>query len=224
MPWTKSGINRFIPSVIWQSCCQISVTLRKLPAEAIVLDIGAGGRQIAPRVTGVDFIPFANTRVVADIHDLPFADESIDAVFCTGTLEHVSGPAQAMREIFRVLRYDGLVHIEVPFMQPFHRDPEDFWRWTLDGLRLFARQHRFEEIRSGSLIGPASAMNALIIAYVQSWFCNRYIRKGIDFVLSYILFPFKFLDAILINRNADLLSAVFYVGIKPEVPKDGSQI
>ena len=32
-------------------------------------------------------------------------------------------------------------------MQPYHRDPEDYWRWTLDGLRLFAKKHGFEEIR-----------------------------------------------------------------------------
>lgn len=214
MPWLRKGINRFIPSVIWQPRSQVAFTLQDLPENAITLDIGAGGRQIGSRVIGVDFIPFENTQVVSDIHNLAFADESVDAIFCTGTLEHVSNPTQALEEIHRILKRGGIVHIEVPFMQPFHRDPEDFWRWTLDGLRLFTRQHSFEEIRSGPLIGPVSAMNALIIAYFQSWFRRRYIRKCIDLFLSYILFPFKYLDFILLHKNLDMLSAIFYVGYK----------
>jgi SAM-dependent methyltransferase len=214
MPWLKRGINRFIPSVTWQPTSQVLVTIRELPKNAIILDIGAGGRQIAPQVIGVDFIPFKNTHVVSDIHNLAFANESIDAVFCTGVLEHVCDPAGSVNEIFRILRPGGLVHIEIPFMQPFHRDPEDFWRWTLDGLRLFTESHGFREIRSGALIGPASAMNTLIIAYFKSWFRNRYIRKLIAFILSYVLFPWKFLDVILLNRNIDVISAFYYVGIK----------
>ena len=215
MPWLKRGINRFIPSVIWQPQPQVPVTLQELPADAIILDIGAGGRQIAPHVIGVDFISFENTRVVSDIHHLAFADESADAVFCTGVLEHVENPSQAMKEIFRVLKPGSVVHLEVPFMQPFHKDPEDYWRWTSDGLRLFARQHGFEEVRSGVHLGPTSAMNALIIAYWQSWFRNRYIRKGIDIVLSWLLWPFKYLDGLLPNVASDMPSGVFLLGRKP---------
>ena len=127
MPWLKlkHGINHFIPSVIWQPWPQVPVTLQDLPADAIILDVGAGGRQIAPHVIGVDFILLENTCVVSDIHHLAFADESTDAVFCTGMLEHVANPSQAMKEIFRVLKPEAVVHLEAPFMQPYHRDPED---------------------------------------------------------------------------------------------------
>jgi predicted SAM-dependent methyltransferase len=60
-----------------------------MPRDGIILDIGAGGRQIAPHIIGVDFVPLPNTRVVADIRDLPFANGSVTGIFCTGTLEHV---------------------------------------------------------------------------------------------------------------------------------------
>ena len=96
MPWLKHGINRLIPSVIWQPKKQVRVTLREMPADGIILDIGAGGRVIAPHVIGVDFIPIPNTRVVADIHHLPFANSSVDGVFCTGTLEHIEDPSAAL--------------------------------------------------------------------------------------------------------------------------------
>lgn len=212
MPWIKSGINKIIPSVIYQPIPQIPETLKLLPKDAVIVDVGAGGRQIVSKVIGVDFIPFKNTRVVSDIHSFAFKDESVDAIFCTGTLEHIENPSQAMKEIFRVLKPGGIGHFEVPFMQPYHKDPEDYWRWTLNGLRLFARLHGFEEIHSGVHLGPSSALNALIIAYWQSWFRNRYIRKGIDFLLSLLLFPFKYLDVFLLNKNVDIPSGVYYVG------------
>lgn len=214
MPWLKRGINRFIPSAIWQSNPQIPITLKELPSEGIALDIGAGGRLIGPRVFGVDFIRFPNTSVVGNIHALPFLKNSISVVFCTGTLEHVEDPSQAMREIFRILELGGILHLEVPFMQPYHKDPADYWRWTLDGLRLFASKHNFSEVRSGMHIGPTSAMNQLVIAYFQSWFHNCYIRKGIDIVLSGLLFPFKYIDVWLVRCNQDMPSGVFYVGRK----------
>lgn len=163
----------------------------------------------------MDSFPFENTAIVADIHRLPFADGSVSGIFCTGTLEHVEDPCQAMSEMCRVLKPSGLIHIEVPFMQPFHPDPVDYWRWTLDGIRLFAGQHGLEEVRSGTHLGPASAMNVLVITYWQSWFRNRTIRKGVDVLLHWLLWPFKYLDA-LFPRDAKFMpSGVFLVARKP---------
>jgi SAM-dependent methyltransferase len=214
MPWLKRGINQFIPSIIWQLHPPLKETLAKIPPEKIVLDIGAGGRQARPDILGVDFLPLPNTQIVADIHALPFAAESVSGIICTGTLEHVMDPHLALAEMYRVLKLGTLIHLEVPFMQPFHRDPEDYWRWTLDGLRLFAKNIGFEEIQSGSHLRSQSAMNALLIAYWQSWFKNQYIRKGIDFVLSWLLWPLKFLDNFMPSDTLDMPSAVYFVGRK----------
>jgi SAM-dependent methyltransferase len=51
--------------------------------------------------------PRARFRV-ADLHDLPFEDDSFDVVLSLGVLEYVSDLDQAMGEIARVLRPDGL--------------------------------------------------------------------------------------------------------------------
>ena len=215
MPWLKHGANRFIPSVIWQSQPQIPITLREMPEKGVILDLGAGGRVIAPHVLGVDRLPFPNTALVANIQELPFADNSIGGVFCTGVLEHVHDPHRAMGEMHRVLMPGGLIHLEVPFLQPYHPDPVDYWRWTLAGLRLFAQQHGFEEVRSGMHLGPTSAMNALHIAYWQSWFHSRYVRKTVDLLLSWLLWPFRYLDALSNDTRGQMASGVFVVGCKP---------
>jgi SAM-dependent methyltransferase len=203
-----------MPSVLWQPHPPARRTLAELPRDSLILDVGSGGRLLAPYVIGVDFLPFENTRVLSDIHQLAFADASVDAIFCTGTLEHIAEPARAMCEFLRILKPDGTLHLEVPFIQPYHADPEDFWRWTLPGLRLFARQHGFIEVRSGSHLRSTSAMNALIISYFQSWFKNRYIRKAIDFGLSLIIWPLRYADALAGDDTVDVPSAVYFVGRK----------
>jgi SAM-dependent methyltransferase len=216
MPWLKQGINRFIPSVTWQPQPPLPGSLQAMGTNGVILDIGAGGRIIGSRVWGVDFFPFANTRVVADIQSLPFAHQSVVGVICTGTLEHVEDPLRALDEMYRILQPGGIIHLEVPFMQPYHRDPLDYWRWTLDGLLLLARQRGFEEIQSGSHLRSQAAMNVLVIAYWQSWFRSRYIRKAIDVMLSWALAPLKYLDRLCSSKTRDIPSAVYFIGKKQD--------
>lgn len=214
MPWVKSGINRLVPSPIWQADPPLTRTVAELGDDEVVLDLGAGGRLIRPGIVTVDFIPFPNTEVVCDVHSLAFADASVDSVICTGTLEHVRDPGKAMSEIHRVLKPGGLVHVEVPFMQPYHADPVDYWRWTEDGLRVFSTGHGFTELRSGAHLGPASAMNEIVVAYGRSFFRGRVVRKVVEIALTWLVFLHKYLDKVLLNRTKDMPSAVYFVGRK----------
>ncbi len=47
-----------------------------------------------------------NVDVKADITDLPFEDNSFDAVICSHVLEHIPDDHKAMTEIYRILRSD----------------------------------------------------------------------------------------------------------------------
>lgn len=214
MPWIKSGVNRFVPSAIWQPDPPLERTVAELGRDEVVLDLGAGGRQVDDRIVAVDFIAFPNTDVISDVHTLAFADASVDTVICTGTLEHVRDPARVMDEIARVLKPGGRVHLEVPFMQPYHADPVDYWRWTLPGLRLFATERGFEEERSGAHLGPASALNEILAAYARSFFRGRVVRKLAEIVMTVLFFWHKYLDRFLANRTLDMPSGVYFVGRK----------
>jgi SAM-dependent methyltransferase len=65
-------------------------------------------------VVGVDLDPrvmqnpLLDEGVVADITDLPFADNSFDLAFSIFVLEHLPDPAKMVRELRRVLRPGGL--------------------------------------------------------------------------------------------------------------------
>jgi ubiquinone/menaquinone biosynthesis C-methylase UbiE len=79
-----------------------------------------------------------------DIEALKFNDESFNAAVCWSVLEHVPHPQVAIRELYRVLKPGALIWVQLPFLFPYHASPNDFWRVTPSGLRIWMQD--FEEI------------------------------------------------------------------------------
>lgn len=87
--------------------------------------------------------------IVGDIHNLPMADESEEAVICIAVLEHVENPIKAMEEMKRVLKKGGYAFIYVPFLYYYHAEKGyygDFWRFTEDSLKWLSRDFSHREI------------------------------------------------------------------------------
>jgi len=57
-------------------------------------------------------------KVKADIHHLPFENNTFDVVLCNHVLEHVRDDIAAMRELTRVLKRDAFAILQVPFFRP----------------------------------------------------------------------------------------------------------
>jgi Methylase involved in ubiquinone/menaquinone biosynthesis len=215
MGWEFPGILRYLPSATLVPRDEIATTLAMLPRDARICDIGAGGRRLTQTVVAVDAFPGQGVDLMGDIHKLPIADESFDAVFCTGTLEHVRDPRRAVAELQRILRPGGMVHIDVPFIQGYHADPTDYWRFTIDGLRVLCEN--FEEIASGPYIGPSSALVWIIRAWTNSWSSHRIVSNLLLVPVALVVTPFKYLDYLMIRlrRSHHVASAVFFRGRKP---------
>ena len=79
------------------------------PIEVTLADLSAGMIEEARARTN----PLAHIRVVraevADVQELPFADDSFDVVLANHMLYHVPDHARAVRELARVLRGDGVL-------------------------------------------------------------------------------------------------------------------
>ena len=51
---------------------------------------------------------------VADITNIPYPDNTFDAVIALDVIEHIKNDEEALREIYRVLRPQGMAIITVP--------------------------------------------------------------------------------------------------------------
>lgn len=215
MGWGLPGVLKFLPSPTIVPREQIPRTLELLPHGAKICDVGAGGRRITPDVVTVDFIPGPGVDIAGDIHALPIPDNTYDCVFCTGTLEHVRDPATAVRELYRILKPGGVIHIDVPFMQGYHPDPTDYWRFTLDGLKLLCSA--FEEIDAGTYIGPTCGLVWISREWANSWTSNRVLCNLLLIPTAILTAPFRYLDYLMIRseRSHHAASAVYFRGRKP---------
>ncbi|MEP5612157.1 MAG: class I SAM-dependent methyltransferase [Cyclobacteriaceae bacterium] len=57
-------------------------------------------------------------KVKMDIHDIPFAENTFDVIFCNHVLEHVDDDLKALSEMKRVLKSGGWAILQVPFFYP----------------------------------------------------------------------------------------------------------
>ncbi|MGH7395366.1 MAG: class I SAM-dependent methyltransferase [Candidatus Methylomirabilales bacterium] len=117
-----------------------------LPAAPLdrVLDLGskdAPYRRLlaARRYDRLDLSRSRRPAVVGDAHRLPFRDGAYELVLATQVLEHCYNPAAVVAEVHRVLRSGGLFVCSVPFIYVIHGDPDDYWRFTAEGLRHLLR-------------------------------------------------------------------------------------
>jgi len=81
----------------------ITADLVELVGEVVALEVS----EVAAALTRSG-APHVDVRV-GDVHALPFADGEFDVVHAHQVLQHVADPVQALREMARVVRRNGLV-------------------------------------------------------------------------------------------------------------------
>ena len=146
--------------------------------------------------------------VVGDGHDLPFKSDCFDAVVIQSVLEHVLDPSRCVDEIHRVLKKEGLVYAETPFIQQVHMKQYDYTRFTMLGhRRLF---NKFEEIEMGCGGGPGMALAWSYRAFIRGFSDNIKIRSILTIFAHWTGFFWKYFDYININKKSASESASFY--------------
>lgn len=184
--------------------------------------IGDGAQSLydnpAIEIVGTDVYPSALTRLVADAHRLPFVDASFDGVWVQAVLEHVLAPETVVDEIHRVLRGDGIVFADTPFMQQVHMGAYDFTRFTFSGHRWLFR--RFEQIDAGLSGGPGVAMQWSLRSLAHALGAPPTVAG----LLAAPFFWLRFLDRFARGRRGlDAAAGVYFLGRRSETilkPKD----
>jgi len=163
-------------------------------------------------VTDVSFVN--DIHVVCDCHDLPFQSDSFDCVITQAVLEHVIDPFRCVEEIYRVLKENGIVYAETPFMQQVHGGAYDFTRFTWLGHRRLFR--KFEEIKSGTCVGAGSALIWSWRYFLRSFSSNTIIMKILGAFAILTSFFWKYFDYYLKKKpnSIDSASGNFFLGRK----------
>jgi uncharacterized protein YbaR (Trm112 family) len=191
----------------------------------IILIVGGGimgkGMHVLTAVPGIRLVnidpsPASDAVVFCDAHDVPFRDGTVDAVITQAVLEHVADPVRCVDEIHRVLKPDGLVYSEIPFMQQVHMRGYDFTRFSHLGQRRLFR--RFAEVESGAVAGPGTALAWSWKYFLASLTSSR--------VASRILFWIGRVTGMLIEQTdyffrqrpgaLDAASCIYFLGTKAE--------
>lgn len=234
----QKKLSRFIPSSSVNLCSErVLESLGKILSgltSARVLVVGGGrqrswldnllgnGNDIKVLYSDIDI--HADFDLICDGHDLPFTDNSFDAVVTTAVLEHVLYPERVVSEIHRVLKIDGIIYSELPFMQQVHEGAYDFTRYTHSGHRRL--MNGFKEIESGMVAGPGTVMVWTIENFVLAFFSNRMLRAAAKAGVRLLFFWFKYFDYFLKNKPEamDGASCTYFFGSKIEGRIPDSQI
>ncbi len=204
----------------------VDLACRATPRPRLLsLGCGEGGQGMRPALADprvewleTDVRWTSRTALLLDAHQIPFEDSSFDGVVLQAVLEHVLDPAQAVSEVWRVLRPGGLVYAETPFLQHVHAGEHDFTRFTHLGHRRLFRW--FREVESGAAAGPGVALAWAWQGFLLSCCRGRAARRAASAAARLSAFWLKYPDRALLDRPGafDCASAYYFLGSRADAP------
>lgn len=230
----KSKIKQFLESVIPKTDINVkSKTNYEKLAELVrtqsenpkILVIGASivgkGMEAIFSIPSIEIIESdvsfgPRTTLICDAHDIPFDDNSFDGVIVQAVLEHVLEPNRCVEEIHRVLKENGVVYAETPFMQQVHMGRYDFTRFTHLGHRRLFR--KFEEVSSGPVCGPGMALSWSYEYFFLSFVKTKAAKDLVKGFTRLTSFWLKYFDYFLIDKPGtfDAAAGYYFIGTKSD--------
>jgi SAM-dependent methyltransferase len=88
---------------------------------------------------------FHKKHIVFDLNNI-YDDQSFfckfDFIYCEDVLEHLYYPFNLPVTIFNLLKKNGICLLMTPFSYPYHKDPEDYYRFTHKGLENLFKKNK----------------------------------------------------------------------------------
>jgi SAM-dependent methyltransferase len=151
-------------------------------ATADRLNLGCGTDIRAGHVN-LDVVALPGVDVVHDLADLPlpFPDGRFAEIVCKDVLEHVDY-VPVLRELHRILRPGGLLHVEAPHFtsRAVYLDPTHRTAFTIDTLRFFVPTDSYFAIRSYYFdFGFDRVVSARIVFHRYRWQPWNYVLEAL---------------------------------------------
>lgn len=160
-----------------------------------VLNAGCGSRIIElPKVeemVSFDIQDGPNIDIVGSLEKMPFENGEFDGILNIAVLEHCEHPWLAVLEMARILKSGGRMICCVPFMQPIHNYPGDYYRFTPQGILSLLKNNGFK-------VNVTEYTHSCF--HVWGWFMEDLVKDKSTF-LNVLLLP--------VSKVNYLLSKVF---------------
>jgi SAM-dependent methyltransferase len=100
--------------------------------------------------------------VWADCYALPFQDKRFDIVLCSEVLEHLPHRAEALAQMRRVLRDDGVIFLSAPYRPK--RDPYTLiWSPILEKYGIKPRKYLHGSLTLPQMVSLAKAVGLVVV-------------------------------------------------------------
>jgi SAM-dependent methyltransferase len=175
---------------------------------ALILNAGSSKTRFGSTCINADIQDKISIDCRCDVHYLPFKKSVFDIAIIMAVLQYCEHPSRVASELSRVLRPNGHLYVDAPFVQPYCPDTPDLFRFTKDGLtRIFKNNFIIEECDTSIPGGSALAFYAQSLA-VNSGITNRYISKVLEILVSVVVLPFSLIN---FNKNHHTAGAFYLV-------------
>jgi len=193
---------------------KIKQCLSELSTNDVGINIGAGTTNIHKQIRNLDIFTGENIYYVAKAESIPEKDDFFSLAISQEVIEHVADPNLAVREIFRVLKKGGKFYCQVPFIIGYHPGPNDFWRFTKEGLVALLSNAGFEILEIGIAVGAGTGFYRIAVEFFAGLF-SIFIPK-LYFLLKALFaiafYPIKFLDYLFkFSTQKDRIPGGYYV-------------
>jgi SAM-dependent methyltransferase len=178
-----------------------------------ILNAGAGLRDISHLIDGTlvnqdleyDGDERKNIDIFSSIEKIPREEGTFDGVICIAVLEHVENPDRCVREFYRVVKKGGFVVASIPFLQPEHKVPTDYQRYTRDGICYL-----FES--NGFVVDDVAPLHT--VYHTLYWIVYEWLRLKNTFLYKVLRFVFLVPLGLLCRKStlqSDILASGFRI-------------
>ncbi len=149
----KSGVRgQSIYRVLSQQCLKENSPI----LSGKVIDLAGGGKNNYFNYLNLENVEYSNADIksrqdvdiVLDLtKPLPIANDSSDSALLFNCLYIFENPTNVLREVNRILKPNGFLLLITPFVFNEAPEPNDFWRFTSQGLAKVLSGAGFKNIR-----------------------------------------------------------------------------
>jgi len=178
------------------------------------LNIGSGDTRVHKNIKNLELEGGKTIDYIGSVLAIPCNDNEFDFVLAQEVLEHVDSPDAAVDEIYRVLKIGGYFYLQLPFIIGYHPCPNDYWRFTHQGIRALLVEDKFDITDMAITVGPAVGFYRILVEFLALCFSLGIpsLYRPTKLAAAVLCWPIKLLDPLLMRaEEANRIAGGYYV-------------